>query len=359
MVNSSYVNLCYHCTMSKENFPHSDTPMEQFTDTRELPVYATEEQKIEEIIEQHTETRPGKELSIEDRARIAEIKKSMSVDQVIEKALENKDDGAETFQDVRSNEAPQEQRPKQKGGFLKKTALIASAFLASAFGSKDASGQQTQDGGLSMKSSSEKVQTIQSEDSLELKKITPVREKKTVGNVTIEGKYLIPYHNKSVEVCVAYFSGNEKDTSKVGAMINAMKTEGGWSPAPGNMLMEVVQENSKDFLKKIPYAMSLVSEEEGNDARSLEKFETIREVPDTLIRKNTEGKEEKIPIKRTKITTEIPSHAVYPTHTPVGANRHEAENITYSDAGYGYIFYRMRPKPTTAQYESGITQSTQ
>lgn len=92
--------------MMKETPPNEDF-LETFTDDRELPIHATEEQKIDEIFENNFGKRSNKEL-IEDEAKIAEIKQSISVKKSIAEALEKKDDGSQSFTDSRQ---PSEKKP--------------------------------------------------------------------------------------------------------------------------------------------------------------------------------------------------------------------------------------------------------
>ncbi|HVY36015.1 MAG TPA: hypothetical protein VG982_01945 [Candidatus Paceibacterota bacterium] len=310
--------------------------LEPFEDDRELPPQEQQikQQKIEEIFENAAQSRPDKKPSTLDQEKIKQIKKSISVEHAIDTAQEKKSMGDESWVDER----PKEER--KKPWYLRVAAMFG---IAGAMAIPHKADAKTLEDSLSHKDAKVVAMKNDPTDSLQakiaggVKTITAIQEGKKVGNVTIESRYLIPYHDKTVEVCVVKVSGNENDNNKAGAIINAMQKEGGWQPASEDILTAVATENP-NFSKKMPWVMSLVPKSDQNDTRANEGYTYVSE----------ENGEE-------KIENVIPEHAVFPTRTPIGPNRFEADQgISYSEDDYGYIFYR---KVTAAQYESGFAKT--
>jgi|GEM_PF-6879795 len=83
--------------MNKAEFPPEEQE-DTFEDTREIYTDKKNiESRIEEVFEKATEAHPGKDLTLEDKEKIEKLKKEISVDNMIEKAIGAKDTGEEKF----------------------------------------------------------------------------------------------------------------------------------------------------------------------------------------------------------------------------------------------------------------------
>lgn len=252
--------------MTQENPPReSETEIETLKDIRELPLDATEQQKIKEIKEKATEMPSG--LSSKDQADIDAIKASMPV--VIAKIQQEMPSGAESFKDERH--ANEKGRP-----WFQKVAALFSLGITAVVAPK-ISHAKTAEETFSKDTAKTSVST-DAEDSLSAKKNTA--EIKTGSKITwlesdmeanglkVEARAIIPFSDTAKRVEILKF-----DNGDVAQMIEAAQKLG-YKTLSAEDFVKMYQENqaSANQLKQT-FSAEVINDRNDTDPNSYNTYQ--------------------------------------------------------------------------------------
>jgi hypothetical protein len=208
------------------------------------------------------------------------------------------------------------------------------------------------------------TRTIEQKTTPRLTEVKDIRDNKEFGDITLLGRQLVPYHNDSMEVCIAYFDGKQGDKKAMEKIIKAMLSEG-YEPGDGKLLQEIVSENPI-LAKRAPYILALVPTIDKNDQETREIISTRTEnyVPTNTTTISEEMSNNEVvaqrkfvsldTVNKTKTVIEMlkAGHVVFPTAVKGKMSRFEQDQgIIITE--HGYVFSK---KKTPAQYEDGLAK---
>lgn len=242
--------------MTYENPPRNDEEVETLEDERQLSKSATAESKIEGIIERSTETPLG--ISESDKEKIAELKKSIEstrsseeLSQLINNALQKKEDGSDNFIDTR---LPEEKQQPEKISSKNKVTGLRKVIMALGFAFAGLTGQakdKTTEGNFT-DSTQNKI-----EKSISSQKINFIESGQEVAGITLDGMISVPMTDTTYEYFFLGFSGNNKDKHKLGKMIEA-STKLGYELGSPEELKKALDKNGDNIVRATGgYGMSL------------------------------------------------------------------------------------------------------